>query len=51
MANHEREGCCFDTKSGCNRRLQPDVYKRGKNYLPKRSRKVFIMSCVIESRS
>ena len=32
-------------------RLQPDVYKRGKNYLPKRSRKVFIMSCVIESRS
>ena len=27
------------------------VYKRGKNYLPKRSRKVFIMSCVIESRS
>mgnify|MGYP003288853293 CR=1 FL=1 len=32
-------------------RLQPDVYKRGKNYLPKRSRKVFIMSCVIVSRS
>lgn len=31
--------------------LQPVVYKCGMNYLPKRSRKVFIMSCVIESRS
>ena len=27
------------------------VYKRGMNYLLKRSRKVFIMSCVIVSRS
>ena len=51
MANHKREGCCFDTKTGCSLELQPVVCESEIYYLLKRSRRVFIISCVIESRS